>query len=99
MPRPPAIHTDVAITVTASVAREVIARAGIEHAWWPGNADATSAQITSATGVATQQLTFATPPAGPCGGSPSATPPCTNHPGSAEGLKVGPGSEGPRAGK
>jgi hypothetical protein len=29
---PPAIpHTDVAITVTASVAREVIARAGVEH--------------------------------------------------------------------
>jgi hypothetical protein len=68
-------------------------------AWWPGGADATSAHVAGATGVTTQQLTFTTPPMGPCAPSPSATPPCTKHSGSAEGLEVGPGSEGPRAGK
>jgi hypothetical protein len=68
-------------------------------AWWPGSADATSAQVAGATGVTTQQLTFTMPPMGPCAPSPSTTPPCTNHSGSAEGLEVGPGPEGPRAGK
>ena len=64
-------------------------------AWWPGSAGATSAQITSSAGVATQQLTFTAPPVGPCKPSSSSTSSCTKEDsGSAGGSAVSPGPDG-----
>jgi hypothetical protein len=68
-------------------------------AWWPGSADATSAQVASAAGVTTQQLTFTAPPVGPCKPSPSAASSCANGSGSVGSSEVGTGPQGPRAGK
>jgi len=69
-------------------------------AWWPGSVGATSAQVRSSAGTATQQLTFIVPPAGQCTPSPSAASSCAN--GSASvpgGGGAGPEPEGPLAGK
>lgn len=69
-------------------------------AWWPGSAGATSAQIASSAGVATQQLTFTAPPVGPCKPSSSSTSSCTKEDsGSAGGSAVSPGPEGSRVEK
>jgi hypothetical protein len=69
-------------------------------AWWPGSAGATSAQITSSAGVATQQLTFTAPPVGPCKPSSSSTSSCTKEEsGSAGGSAVSSGPEGSRVEK
>jgi hypothetical protein len=65
-------------------------------AWWPGTAGATSAQIASSAGVATQQLTFAAPPAPPvglCKPSSSSTSSCAQE---ESGSAVSPGPEGSR---
>jgi hypothetical protein len=69
-------------------------------AWWPGSAGATSAQIASSAGVATQQLTFTAPPVGPCKPSSSSTSSCTKEEsGSAGGSAVSSGPEGSRVEK
>jgi hypothetical protein len=68
-------------------------------AWWPGSAGATSAQIASSAGVATQQLTFTAPPVGPCRPSSSSTSSCTEDSGTARGSAVSPGPEGSRVEK
>jgi hypothetical protein len=90
-----------AVTLARSDGDEVQATVadGSFAAWWPGSADATSAQVTSASGVTTQQLTFTTPPMGPCAPSPSAAASCANGSGSAGGGEVGTGPQGTRAGK
>jgi hypothetical protein len=63
-------------------------------AWWPGSADATSAQIASSAGVVTQQLTFAAPAVGPCEPSSSRTSSCTKDSGTPAGSAVSPGPDG-----
>jgi hypothetical protein len=80
-----------AVTLARSDGDEVQATVadGSFAAWWPGSADATSAQVTSTTGATTQQLTFTTPPMGPCTPSPSATSSCANGSGSVGGGEGG----------
>jgi hypothetical protein len=68
-------------------------------AWWPGSASATSAQIATSAGVATQQLTFTAPPAppvGPCQPSSSSTSSCTQK---DSGSAIIPAPEGSRGEK
>jgi hypothetical protein len=68
-------------------------------AWWPGSADASSAEVASSSGATTQALTFVPLPKPPCGpASSSAAPPCPSESKSA-GSREAQGSAGPREGQ
>jgi hypothetical protein len=78
--------TGVTLVRSDGVAVEATTAAGWFVAWWPGDQNVTSGQITSASGVTTVPLPFSPPASAPSGGP--CTPPTTSTVGSCGGSTV-----------